>query len=123
MPQLDLMHFFSQFFWFSIGFTFLYVSVLHNTVKSIFINLKFRKIKIESLTTSINDNYVVPLFRIYDSFVNTYTLTVWKVTSLRIIVVGLGFLLFTIKKFNNNIFFSSNKSLLIAITGAHKTRV
>jgi hypothetical protein len=54
MPQLDLMHFFTQFFWFSIGFTFLYAYLLHNVVPTIAKNLKFRQKKLELLANDIN---------------------------------------------------------------------
>ena len=54
MPQLDLMHFFTQFFWFSIGFTFLYAYLLHNVIPTIAKNLKFRQKKLEVLANDIN---------------------------------------------------------------------
>ena len=45
MPQLDLMTFFTQFFWFSLGFSFFYVFLLHSIMPSIALNLKLRKKK------------------------------------------------------------------------------
>lgn len=54
MPQLDLMTFFTQFFWFSIGFSFFYVFLLHNIMPSIALNLKLRKKKLEFLANDIN---------------------------------------------------------------------
>jgi len=54
MPQLDLMSFFSQFFWFSIGFSFFYIFLLHYIIPSIVLTLKLRKKKLESLATDIN---------------------------------------------------------------------
>ena len=54
MPQLDLMTFFSQFFWFSIGFSFFYIYLLHYIMPSIAITLKFRRKKLELLATDIN---------------------------------------------------------------------
>lgn len=54
MPQLDLMTFFTQFFWFSLGFSFFYVSLLHSIIPSIALNLKLRKKKLEFLANDIN---------------------------------------------------------------------
>lgn len=55
MPQLDLMTFFSQFFWFSIGFSFFYIFLLHYIMPSIALTLKFRKKKLELLAIDINN--------------------------------------------------------------------
>ena len=54
MPQLDLMTFFTQFFWFSLGFSFFYIFLLHFTMPSISLNLKLRKKKLELLANDIN---------------------------------------------------------------------
>ena len=54
MPQLDLMTFFSQFFWFSFGFSFFYIFLLHYIMPSISLTLKFRKKKLELLAVDIN---------------------------------------------------------------------
>jgi len=79
MPQLDLMHFFSQFFWFSVGFTFLYAYLLHNTIPVIATNLKFRQKKLEILATDINkgkDN-VSALLGVYDNLIFS-SFQLWK---------------------------------------------
>lgn len=55
MPQLDLMTFFTQFFWFSIGFSFFYIFLLHYIMPAIALTLKFRKKKIELLAIDINN--------------------------------------------------------------------
>lgn len=54
MPQLDLMTFFTQFFWFSIGFSFFYLFLLYSIIPSIALNLKLRKKKLEFLANDIN---------------------------------------------------------------------
>ena len=54
MPQLDLMTFFTQFFWFSIGFSFFYVFLLHFITPAISLNLKFRKKRLNILANDIN---------------------------------------------------------------------
>ena len=54
MPQLDLMTFCTQFFWFSLGFSLFYILLLHYIMPSIALNLKFRKKKLELLASDIN---------------------------------------------------------------------
>ena len=54
MPQLDLMTFFTQFFWFSLGFSFFYIFLLHFIMPSISLNLKLRKKKLELFANDIN---------------------------------------------------------------------
>ena len=54
MPQLDLMTFFTQFFWFSIGFSSFYIFLLHFITPAIALNLKFRKKRLHILANDIN---------------------------------------------------------------------
>ena len=54
MPQLDLMTFFTQFFWFSLGFSFFYIFLLHFVMPVIALNLKFRKRRLDILANDIN---------------------------------------------------------------------
>ena len=54
MPQLDLMTFFTQFFWFSIGFSFFYIFLLHYVMPVIALNLKFRRKRLDILANDIN---------------------------------------------------------------------
>jgi hypothetical protein len=54
MPQLDLMTFFTQFFWFSLGFSFFYIFLLHFVMPVISLNLKFRKKRLDILANDIN---------------------------------------------------------------------
>jgi len=54
MPQLDLMTFFTQFFWFSIGFSFFYIFLLHFVMPTIALNFKFRKKRLDILANDIN---------------------------------------------------------------------
>ena len=54
MPQLDLMTFCTQFFWFFLGFSLFYILLLHYIMPSIALNLKFRKKKLELLASDIN---------------------------------------------------------------------
>lgn len=89
MPQLDLMHFFSQFFWFSVGFTFLYAYVIHITVPSIAQNLKFRKKKLEFLAKTVNTekNSAAELFKVYNSII-VRSFILWKVAFLKVVSLG-----------------------------------
>jgi hypothetical protein len=54
MPQLDLMTFFTQFFWFSLGFSLFYILLLHFVMPVIALNLKFRKRRLDILANDIN---------------------------------------------------------------------
>ena len=73
MPQLYLMHFFTQFFWFSIGFTFLYAYLLHNVIPTLAKNLKFRQKKLELLANDINKGKdgVSNLLGVYDNLISS----------------------------------------------------
>ena len=79
MPQLDLMHFFTQFFWFSIGFTFLYAYLLHNVIPTLAKNLKFRQKKLELLANDINKGKdgVSNLLGVYDNLI-LRSFQLWK---------------------------------------------
>lgn len=54
MPQLDLMSFFTQFFWFSLSFIFFYISLLHFILPILVLNLKFRKKMLSFLVFTMN---------------------------------------------------------------------
>lgn len=69
MPQLDLMSFFTQFFWFSLAFPFFYIIMLHHILPSVVLSLKFRKKVLEHLVTNINikKRSVLDILTIYDT--------------------------------------------------------
>lgn len=69
MPQLDLMTFFTQFFWFSLGFSFFYIFLLHFIMSTISLNLKFRKRRLDILANDINKKKegVLSLLSTYDN--------------------------------------------------------
>ena len=69
MPQLDLMTFFTQFFWFSLGFSIFYIFILHYTMPTIALNLKFRKKRLDILANDINKKKegALTLLTTYDS--------------------------------------------------------
>lgn len=69
MPQLDLMSFFTQFFWFSLAFSLFYIIMLHYILPSIVLSLKFRKKVLEHLATNIDikKRNVSDILIIYDT--------------------------------------------------------
>lgn len=56
MPQLDLMHFFSQFFWFSIIFVILFFYINFNILPALVTTLKYRSKKLVLLSKKIGDS-------------------------------------------------------------------
>ena len=117
MPQLDLMHFFSQFFWFSVGFTFLYAYLLHNTIPVIATNLKFRQKKLEILATDINkgkDN-VSALLGVYDDLIFT-SFQLWKSNITLISKQGDAWVVTNVQALNNSRFRLVNKEYLRAVS-------
>ena len=113
MPQLDLMHFFTQFFWFSIGFTFLYAYLLHNVVPTIAKNLKFRQKKLELLASDINKGKdgVSDLLEIYDNLIFR-SFQLWKSNISGLTEHGNNWFNTNIKNLNNSNFNAANKEYL-----------
>ena len=117
MPQLDLMHFFSQFFWFSLGFTFLYAYLLHNTIPVIATNLKFRQKKLEILATDINkvkDNVSV-LLGVYDNLIFS-SFQLWKSNIALISKQGDAWVVTNVQALNNSRFRFVNEEYLRAVS-------
>jgi hypothetical protein len=69
MPQLDLIMFYNQFFWFCLSFALFYILSLHFIIYPISFNLKFRKKRLELLSSEIakKKNDVSDLLTLYDS--------------------------------------------------------
>ena len=113
MPQLDLMHFFTQFFWFSIGFTFLYAYLLHNVVPTIAKNLKFRQKKLELLANDINKGKdgVSDLLGIYDNLIFR-SFQLWKSNISSLTEHGNSWFSTNVKNLNNSNFNAANKEYL-----------
>jgi len=120
MPQLDLMHFFTQFFWFSIGFTFLYAYLLHNVVPAIAKNLKFRQKKLELLASDINKGKdgVSNLLGIYDSLIFR-SFQLWKTNISSITDYGTAWFSSNIQNLNNSSFNDANKEYLKTVGEQH----
>jgi hypothetical protein len=116
MPQLDLMHFFTQFFWFSIGFTFLYAYLLHNVIPTLAKNLKFRQKKLELLANDINKGKdgVSNLLGVYDNLI-LRSFQLWKTNISNIMEHGNGWMNTNIQNLNESNFSSANKEYLQAI--------
>lgn len=113
MPQLDLMHFFTQFFWFSIGFTFLYAYLLHNVVPAIAKNLKFRQKKLELLANDINKGKdgVSDLLGVYDNLIFR-SFQLWKSNISSLTEHGNNWFSTNVKNLNNSNFNAANKEYL-----------
>ena len=120
MPQLDLMHFFTQFFWFSIGFTFLYAYLLHNVVPTIAKNLKFRQKKLELLANDINKGKdgVSDLLGIYDNLIFR-SFQLWKSNISGLTEHGNNWFNTNIKNLNNSNFNAANKEYLKTVGEQH----
>ena len=120
MPQLDLMHFFTQFFWFSIGFTFLYAYLLHNVVPTIAKNLKFRQKKLELLANDINKGKdgVSDLLGIYDNLIFR-SFQLWKSNISSLTEHGNNWFDTNIKNLNNSNFNAANKEYLKTVGEQH----
>lgn len=113
MPQLDLMHFFTQFFWFSIGFTFLYAYLLHYVVPAIATNLKFRQKKLELLANDINKGKdgVSDLLGVYDNLIFR-SFQLWKSNISNLTEHGNNWFSTNVKNLNNSNFNVANKEYL-----------
>ena len=113
MPQLDLMHFFTQFFWFSIGFTFLYAYLLHNVVPAIAKNLKFRQKKLELLANDINKGKdgVSDLLGVYDNLIFR-SFQLWKSNISSLTEHGNNWFSTNVRNLNNSNFNAANKEHL-----------
>ena len=113
MPQLDLMHFFTQFFWFSIGFTFLYAYLLHHVVPAIAKNLKFRQKKLELLANDINKGKdgVSDLLGVYDNLIFR-SFQLWKSNISNLTEHGNNWFSTNVKNLNNSNFNAANKEYL-----------
>ena len=113
MPQLDLMHFFTQFFWFSIGFTFLYAYLLHNVIPTIAKNLKFRLKKLEVLANDINKGKdgVSDLLGVYDNLIFR-SFQLWKSNISNLTEHGNNWFSTNVKNLNNSNFNAANKEYL-----------
>jgi len=120
MPQLDLMHFFTQFFWFSIGFIFLYAYLLYNVVPVIAKNLKFRKKKLELLANDINKGKdgVSNLLDIYDNLI-LRSFQLWKLNIFSITAHGNEWLSTNVQNLNNLNFSAANKEYLKTVGEQH----
>lgn len=84
MPQLDLMHFFSQFFWFSIIFTILFFYINFGILPMLVKTLKYRSKKLVLLSKKIGDSKkdVVELRSFHDNTIsNAFKKTNSKLSS------------------------------------------
>lgn len=109
MPQLDLMTFFTQFFWFSIGFSLFYIFLLHYVMPVISLNLKFRKKRLDILANDINKKKegAVSLLTTYDN-VLLKTLNFSRLYMTKTVHYGNSWVQKTISEMNSAHFLQSN---------------
>ena len=113
MPQLDLMTFFTQFFWFSLGFSFFYIFLLHYIMPSISLNLKLRKKKLELLANDINKKKesASDLLTTYDSILSK-TLNFSRSYLLKVTNYGNTWVSNSITSINSNNFANANNDYI-----------
>jgi hypothetical protein len=109
MPQLDLMTFFTQFFWFSIGFSFFYIFLLHYVMPVIALNLKFRRKRLDILANDINKKKegALSLLTTYDN-VLLKTLSFSRVYVTKTGNYGNSWIQKTVSEINSSHFLQSN---------------
>ena len=109
MPQLDLMTFFTQFFWFSIGFSFFYIFLLHYVMPVIALNLKFRRKRLDILENDINKKKegALSLLTTYDN-VLLKTLSFSRVYVTKTANYGNSWIQKTVSEINSSHFLQSN---------------
>ncbi len=113
MPQLDLIVYYPQFLWFSLGFSVFYLIVLYKIIPTIAFSLKFRKKKSLYINnfTDLKKNYNLKEFLVYYDFINNILqisrLYIIKINSQVIFQIGIS-----LKKIDL-FFFKNNNNILI----------
>lgn len=116
MPQLDLMHFFSQFFWFSIVFTILFFYINFNILPLLVKILKYRSKKLNLLSKRINDSKknMIKLYFLYDNIIfNSFKTT--NQESLTLLTRNKEAEKLLLEFFSNDFFYVSNKYYFISL--------
>lgn len=118
MPQLDLMAFFTQFFWFSIGFSFFYIFLLHYVMPVIALNLKFRRKRLDILANDINKKKegAMSLLTTYDN-VLLKTLNFSRLYVTKTVNYGNSWVQKTTNEINSSHFLQSNTFYIKSIVG------
>jgi hypothetical protein len=117
MPQLDLMTFSTQFFWFSLCFSTFYIIILHFVLSPLALILKYRKKKLNILANTINKKKqgASLLLNTYD-YVLLKTFNFSKLYLLKIINYAASWLAITIVNTNAFVFLVPNKIYISTIT-------
>lgn len=74
MPQLDLMIYFPQFIWFSLGFSAFYMIFLYKIIPAISFSIKFRKKKLDFIRIHLNQKNL-NFLEIFDHYFNVLSKT------------------------------------------------
>nr|NP_066454.1 ATP synthase F0 subunit 8 [Rhodomonas salina]AAG17725.1 ATP synthase F0 subunit 8 [Rhodomonas salina] len=117
MPQLDLMHFFSQFFWFSIIFVALFFYVNFNILPLLVVTLKYRSKKLISLSKKIGDSKkdVVDLRLFHDNTISRAFKTTNQKISISIDSCNKSVEEY-LQTLSNDIYYNCNKNYFIFLT-------
>lgn len=118
MPQLDIMSFFTQFFWFSIVFSFFYVFLLHYILPLTVISLKFRKRILKASNGVINEDkkYILGIFAEYDIILQK-TLGLFRSYINNVLDFSKAWILSTLLKVNFDSLLVSNSFFLKILVG------
>ena len=116
MPQLDLMTFFTQFFWFCLSFIVFYLLLLHYILPFLVLNLKFRKEMLKVLAYDINKKKenVSDIYGIYDNIIFT-VLTFFRSYISKILKFSNLWIISNLVKVNLGLFLQVNTKLLKAV--------
>jgi hypothetical protein len=110
MPQLDLMHFFSQFFWFSIIFVVLFFYINFNILPLLVTTLKYRSKKLILLSKKIGDSKkdVVDLRLFHDNTISNAFKTTSQKISMSIVLCNKS-IDKSLQTLSTDIFYNCNK--------------
>jgi len=116
MPQLDIMTFFTQFFWFSLSFVFFYLFLLHFILPLITINLKYRKKILQFLAVDINKKKesAFEAFDIYDNILFK-TFNFFRVYMSKILIFINSWIIANVSMISVNFFVLANNKFLKTI--------
>ena len=114
MPQLDLMHFFSQFFWFSFFFIFLFFYTSLNILPLLVRVLKYRNKKLIFLSLAISNSKksVFSLCFFHDNIISSSFQFINK-KILNLITFCTGLIDKKLQIISINLFHTSNKNYFV----------
>jgi len=117
MPQLDVMTFFSQFFWFSLMFSCFYLFLAYYILPIISLNLKLRKRLLDIFAKDIN-NKKFSMSNLLFTYDNTLlkVLTFFRLYIVKVLFFSDSWLLLNLSKISLSFFSSSNVNYVTTIS-------